>query len=98
LRFDRIIAFITKEATGEYDPDLGEYKDAEEESEIRICHVHDLKTERTLQVFGRADVQALEVIHQGEVVDAKTARLDGKEYHVISKRQLRGKASYIFRE
>lgn len=98
MRFDKEAVFITKEGIGQYNPDSGEYEDSAEETVKKMCHVHDLKAERLVHIFGRADLRALEFVHRGALVQASKILFGGKEFAITSNRQVRGKASYIASE
>lgn len=97
MRYDENVYFFSR-SERKYNPDTGQMDDIEEDLGMKRCSVNDLSTERTTQLFGRSNVGAISIHHQGEVVQADRVKWREKVYYISSKRRLRNKASYIATE
>lgn len=102
VAFHKVIFYEVKEPE-RYDPSLGRIVTPEAQKLEKSCYVYDLSTSLKLELYGRANVKALTLYHQGKVID-RADRLEvlvgpfrGK-YQITSRRQLMGKASYIVSE
>ena len=98
MRYVTKVVFVQKGQGERYDPIAGEFLPDEEKQTIKPCRVYDLAVKRTLEIYGRTNVRAWVVIHQGASIPADTVKIGSKFYHVSSRREVRGKASYIVSE
>lgn len=98
MRYDKLATFERSDAEREYNPEAGKYTAPEVTQIKRRCHVHDLGNERTVQIYGRADVRALVVHHLGQLIEADKVKIGDVDYHINRGRQVSGKATYIVSE
>ncbi len=98
MRYDTKVQFLKGEGEKVYDPDEGKYITTEPVTIDKPCHVHDLSTEKVVQIYGKSDVSAVSIHHQGNAVNAEKAKIKDKTYLITKTINLRNKASYIASE
>lgn len=97
MGYDQAVRFFNP-GKEQYDPDKGQMIREKEDKGTRMCRVNDLTSDRRNELFGRIDVRALSIYHQGNPIDALMVTVDGVDYHVTTSRKLRAKATYIVTE
>lgn len=98
MRYDTKVKFVHQAGGPVYDPSSGKMVAQNPVIMSRFCRIYDLSTERKLELYGRADVSAMTLYHQGPPLEAETVSFGGRDYTITSRRKVRGKASYSVKE
>lgn len=97
MRYDTRAIFSQSIDAG-YNPVSGEKDKKLVRAFEMYVSVSDYGTERKLQMFGRTDLNAIMVHHQGSLIDADYITIKGKAYHIEHGRQVQGKSAYVATE
>lgn len=87
MRFDKLVKFI-KVSGGQYNPDTGSTDQSTETVEKWVA-VSSLTSVQTVQLYGRADVSAVEVHYRGDPIKYDRIIYEGRPYTITSTTGLR---------
>ena len=100
MRYDKTITFISDSSESYYDPELGEWVEAEPDRITTDANVTDLGTNRSVTLFGNIK-QGAKVIRTQPLFDVPkwdVIECEGKTYQLVTERTPSDRCSLIVEE